>query len=204
LTAVQTQSIKVSPGEQLIECASTDDSGVKAEQTKTVAAGVQAVVVLTLSDAIAGKQREAQQRAVAESAARNPGNLGFVDQGGGILMDTKSGLEWTQTDNGADIDWNGARNHCGSRGGSWRLPSVAELLAIYDANVPAPIVCFQFKSTTYVCKVSQLFQLTGVWYWSNETSGASEAFGVYFLNGDRNANRVGSTSYKRALCVRRP
>lgn len=202
LTANQTQSIKVSPGEQLIECVTTDGTGANAQETKTVAAGAQAVVVLALFDAIAGKQREAQQRVAAESLARNPGNLGFVDQGGGILKDTKTGLEWTQSDNDSGINWNGARNHCWSRGGNWRLPSVDELQAIYDASVPSPKGCWQYNASL-TCKVSHLFNLTGFAYWSGEANGSAEAFGVNLYNGNRYSDPVGS-AIARALCVRRP
>jgi hypothetical protein len=204
LTANQTQLIKVSPGEQLIECVTTDGTSANAQETKTVAAGAQAVVVLSLAAVIAARQQEAQQRAAAESAARNPGNLGFVDLGGGILKDTKTGLEWTQSDNGRDIDWNGARNHCAARGGSWRLPSVAELQAIYDANVPSPKVCWHHIVASYTCKVSPLFNLTGPGYWSDEASGSANAFGVSLAYGNRLFSLVGNADGYRTLCVRRP
>jgi biopolymer transport protein ExbD len=204
LTANQTQSIDVKPGDQLIECVTTDGTSAYAQETKTVAAGAQAVVVLSPTAAIAARQQEAQQRAAAESAARNPGNLGFVDLGGGILKDTKTGLEWTQSDNGRDIDWNGARNHCAARGGSWRLPSVAELQAIYDANVPSPKVCWHHIVASYTCKVSPLFNLTGPGYWSDEASGSANAFGVSLAYGNRLFSLVGNADGYRTLCVRRP
>lgn len=203
LAANQTQSIKVSPGEQLIECVATDSTGANTQASKTVTAGAQAVVVLSLTAVIAAKHHEAQQRAAAEIAARDPGNAGFVDLGGGILKDTKTGLEWTQNDNGSDIDWNGARRYCSARGGSWRLPSVAELLAIYDADVPTPKVCSQFSGRSFDCKVSKLFNLTGAWFWSGEASDSSLAFYVNLVGGLRNSYPIGYPIHERALCVRR-
>lgn len=198
LTANQSQSIKVSPGEQLIECVTTDGTGANAQET--VAAGAQAVVVLALAEAIAVKQREAQQRAAAESAARDPGNLGFFDLGGGILKDTKTGLEWTQSDNGSNIDWNGARNYCASRGGSWRLPSVDELLGIYDKTKSVSTTC----GAGQTCYVSRLFRFTEWWFWSGGANGSSQAFSVNFRDGERGPTTVGYSYGHRALCVRRP
>lgn len=207
LLANQTKPVKVSAGEHLVECVSAEAGGARAQEAKNVAAGAQVVVVLALAEKIAGKQREAQQRAAAESAARAPGNLGLVDLGSGVLKDTKTGLEWTRSDNGSAIDWNGARNHCATRGGSWRLPSPDELLAIYDANVPSPKVCYQDNGKPYTCKVSHLFHLTGSAHWSGEANGSRKAFGVSLSLGRRYAYPVGASPYSpltRALCVRRP
>jgi hypothetical protein len=205
LTAGQTQSIKINPGDQMIECVTTNGSGAKAEATKAVEAGTQALVELALADEIARKQLEAQQRAVAESAARDPGNLGFVDLGGGILKDTKTGLEWTQNDNGSGINWRNARKYCSSRGGSWRLPSTAELQAIFDANVPSPKVCWKDNRTSATCKVSRLLNLTGPWFWSGEANGSAEAFDVSLNFGGLGSDLVGGKAVlNRALCVRHP
>jgi serine/threonine-protein kinase len=110
-------TLKLPPGEQLIECASSEGSGSKAQETKSVSAGSQAVVVLALLEKIAGKQREGQMRIAAETASRNPQNLGFVDLGSGVLKDTKTGLEWMQSDNRSNINGNDAKTYCESNAG---------------------------------------------------------------------------------------
>jgi hypothetical protein len=210
----ETKSLKLNPGEQLVECTSSEDASAKAQQTKAVTAGAQAVVVLALADKMASKQQEAQQqraaaeraaheRAAAESAARDPQNLGFVELGNGVLKDTKTGLQWTQNDNGSDINWDDAKAYCENKGAGWRLPSVDELAAIYDPNVPSPKVCMGSSST---CMTSALFHLTGPWFWSGTQNGSAEALyvGLRALDSRRYSGPASHAPYARALCARRP
>jgi hypothetical protein len=157
------------------------------------------------ADTAAAEQRKADQKRAEGKAAADPGKRGFVDLGGGILRDTKTGLEWTQNDNGSDIDWISAREYCASRGGGWQLPSVAELHAIYDANVPTPKICWRSSDGTPItCKVSNLFNLTGVGYWSSEMTGNGKAFNVSLAYGDHFGAPVEYAGSDRALCVHHP
>ncbi|MGE3480985.1 MAG: DUF1566 domain-containing protein [Gammaproteobacteria bacterium] len=139
-------------------------------------------------------QAEAARR--AEEAARSRPHSYLEDVGGGILLQPARSLQWTQSDNGSDIDWDAASGYCAAKGGGWRLPTVAELQSLYDESL-AGVPCGNLT-----CEVSPLLRLTSFWFWSNETNGSSEAWYVTLYNGHRN---LGHRSYGldgRALCVR--
>jgi hypothetical protein len=55
-----------------------------------------------------------------------------------VWSDSATGLMWTRSDNGNDVDWNSAVSYCQnlSLGGysGWRLPSIDELQEIYDPD----------------------------------------------------------------------
>lgn len=155
LSAGVTKAVKVPPGEQLIECRSA--AGGVAQETKTIAAGAQAVLVLSMPR--------------------------FSDSGGGVMVDSQTGWQWTQSDNGYDIDWPSASEWCSQKGGAWRLPSSDELGAL--VGKPGG------------------FRFTGAYYWTNERNGSSEAWGVGLGVGGRGSYDVSSSSGERALCVRR-
>ena len=121
-----------------------------------------------------------------------------VDQGGGVLRQPATGLEWTQSDNRGDINWNDGRAWCASKGSNWRLPWVDELLSIYDGSGSVETSC---GGST--CKVSPLFRLTDNLYWSGEANGSSEAWPVSLNYGDRYTGTVTSVYGNRVLCVRR-
>ncbi len=106
-------------------------------------------------------------------------------------------LFWTRTENGRDVNWSQAQAHCQGLGSGWSLPTAAQLQSLYDKNLP-DIACGSFA-----CKVSNQFRLSGYWFWSSESNGSSEAWGVSLVYGDRYSYRVGTSDY-RALCVRRP
>ena len=60
----------------------------------------------------------------------------FTDNGNGTVTDTKTGLIWAASDNGADISFEETLSYCSSfsAGGfsDWRLPDIEELQALYD------------------------------------------------------------------------
>ena len=137
----------------------------------------------------------ASVQAASVSAQAKPYML--VEAGGGVLLQPKTGLEWTQSDNGSDINWGSAGAYCAGKGSGWRLPSSAELQSLYDASGAVSTSC---GSDT--CWVSPLFRLTGPVGWSSETDAASEAWGVYLVNGDRYSGSASIKFNARALCVR--
>lgn len=115
---------------------------------------------------------------------------------GGVVRDTKTGLEWTQSDNGSEINWSEATRYCTGKGDGWRLGSPDELESLYDTA----------QSTScgkHTCRVSPNFRLTASWFWSNELKGSSYAWTVYLHVGNRYAHHVEPRYYTRALCVRR-
>jgi hypothetical protein len=136
----------------------------------------------------------------ATSATGSETTTAMVDLGAGTLAQTATGLEWARSDNGADIDWGNASKYCAGRGPGWRLPSVTELLSIYDKSGTASTSC----GAGYTCKVSSLFQLTGPWLWSNEANNALSAWIVILTNSTSYAYTVSDTAKKRALCVLSP
>jgi len=107
-----------------------------------------------------------------------------------------SGVEWFSSDNGENINWNDANRYCAGKGSGWRLPSVSELLTIYDEK--ASVLCGDFT-----CNVSSKFHLSSPFIWSNETKNTSEAWLLMFFSGTRLAGNKDNGEVRRALCVRK-
>mgnify|MGYP003382040735 FL=1 len=130
-------------------------------------------------------------------AAESSPSSEMIDQGGGVLKQVATGLEWTQSDNGADINWNAAGAFCAAKGAGWRLPSVAELQSLHDESGQSESRC----GTGFTCKVSPLFHLTGPWAWTNEASNAMSTWIVILTKGNSSTYVNSDASKKRALCV---
>ena len=218
LAADQPATVEVAPGELLIQCNSTEQDGIKASQIKTVGAGAKAVVALELASKIA-EQREAAARAKAEperaqAEKKRPekragrmidlGNKGagrMINLGNGMLQQASTGLQWTQRDNGSDIDWYGGRDYCSSLSlavGGWRLPDSTELQGLVDLAGPTT------ACGTFACRVSSLFALTNYWFWTSETFDSSSAWYVHMDDGYLDGIGMDVPDNRRALCVRRP
>lgn len=59
----------------------------------------------------------------------------FIQQNGGIY-DTKTGLTWAESDNSKDVTWVDAIVYCENyKGGGWRMPTMEELLTLYDSSI---------------------------------------------------------------------
>jgi hypothetical protein len=120
-------------------------------------------------------------------------------------IDPATGMMWTKSDNGADVDWNQSRNYCANLhlGGysDWRLPTLDELQGIYDPNVNLPVTCCGGISVTWHVKGN--LQLSGA-HWSNTPGDASgEAWRFYFNVRKRSSTRLDYSNHTRVLCVRR-
>jgi polyisoprenoid-binding protein YceI len=118
------------------------------------------------------------------------------------LLDPRSGLEWTRSDNGHDIDWHRAGRFCNDLPGKWRLPGVDELVSLYDLmTVGAP--CGSAR-----CRAPEPFELSGGWFWSSQSvgndgsDGEELAWGVLLSNGARTKSVKELGEGSRALCVR--
>src|SRR6185437_4412348 len=75
---------------------------------------------------------QTRAKAAEEASHREP--VKEIDRGGGVLEQVSSGLQWTQADNGRDINWENARKYCEElplAGGKWRMPSIDELHNLY-------------------------------------------------------------------------
>lgn len=150
--------------------------------------------------------RLAQRAEVARVTARL---AAWTDTGGGVLLDRQTGLQWTQSDNGKDIDQAQSIKYCEQlnlQGGKWRLPSEDELVELYvftdddDQRVPC--------GRDHMCFASKLFNLTADTFWSATSDSPEKAFHMELDDGPGNNHRVawhpGNSRYHRALCVRHP
>ncbi len=176
LEAQANQRLPVEPGKQLIECVSENR---RVEQTETVGAGRQSVVQLALPP---------------------PARFEPVSEG---VKDNKQNLIWAEHDNGSDINWTNATQYCSGLGSGWTLPSSAALLSMYDASGKYPVPYVYWGTTTAAKPATALINFTGMIYWTSEQNGASEAWGVFLIDGSRFSFPVTFTDGERALCVRR-
>lgn len=119
------------------------------------------------------------------------------------LQDARTGLEWTRADNGYDIDWTDAKQFCAHLPGKWRLPTIAELAAVYERSKAAGASCGASR-----CDISGPFRLSAEWFWSADavgtdgSDGAELAWGLLMVNGARTKSVQYAGDGSRALCVR--
>ncbi|MGE0371866.1 MAG: DUF1566 domain-containing protein [Gammaproteobacteria bacterium] len=197
----QLKVLEAEEGKRIVEEKSRAAAKAEAEARARVEAEARAkaqaeVEARVRVEAEARARAEAARR--AEEAARSRPPYYLEDVGGGVLRQPSRGLEWTQSDNGSDIDWKAAIAYCAAKGGGWRLPTVAELESLYAASL-AGVTC-----GGWTCEVSPLLRLTGPLFWSNESNGSSEAWYVFLIDGLRYSVPRSYAPYVRALCVRPP
>lgn len=129
------------------------------------------------------------------AAAQNSGPR-WRELNRGILVDNTTQMRWTQSDNGTDIDWDGADSYCRTltlSGGGWSLPTTKEIRNVLD--------CQQRR-----CRLPELFKLSlaGPMLWSRTKVGGNRAefadLGVAALGHAA----MHAAQSKRALCVRMP
>lgn len=144
--------------------------------------------------------RLAEEKRKIEEAAVVARSDGFRDNGDGSLTDSKTGLVWTQRDNGSDIYWNSAKAYCEGKG--MRLPTIEELAGNYDRGGTACNIT-PSKLGNYTCKASSLFNLTSPAFWSGTQNGSSEAWYFNLNSGYRLLGTASGPDLRRALCVRR-
>ena len=212
------RAFKISGGEHLLECRSTEIGSVVDTQVKSLQSGGQAVLLLELEEQVqAVKQahaqkeeerradeaaeRQRQAKAAADRQLCQADSKLLIEQSADVLRQCQVGLLWTQSDNGTDVHWMDATNHCNGKGEGWRLPTVAELEGIFDLaqSVPCGV-----PGSRLTCKASAKLQLSSSFFWTNQREGSSEAFAVYLADGTPNAVHVEARYFMRALCVRRP
>jgi len=120
-----------------------------------------------------------EYRAEEEARVRNR----FVAYSNGTVLDTQTNLMWAATDNGAHIDWKGAKSYCENyRGGGyadWRMPTLDELGSLYDAGKSYKNDCG--LGLFYDVHLTELIRLTCPLVWTSETSGSdAEAVGFHY------------------------
>lgn len=120
------------------------------------------------------------------------------------------GLQWTQCDNGADIDHNCAVNYVADLtvGGNedWRLPTIAELVELYNNENPQTVNC-----EVYMANIVTPFQITCLQMWSSQNGTIPDSSKSYSFLGS--AQQTEGQAYDiekdksgnlRVLAVRKP
>ena len=124
----------------------------------------------------------------------------FIANDNGTVLDSKTGLMWAAKDNGADIDWQGAKGYCKNyRGGGftdWRLPTQDELAGLYDLTKTYKSDC------GYNVHLRELIHLTCTWMWASETRGSGASYFNFNLGHRRNWRYQSHDAFFRALPVR--
>jgi hypothetical protein len=180
------QAVIVAPGETTIECTSTTVPEVKAKVVRDVLAGARDSVDLDLAEQI-----------VAKSCAGKPAT--FADLGGGMLRHCVSKHDWTQADNGSDIDWEKAQAACIAKGASWAIPAADELSELIDRSGKSNVPC----GGAFVCNVSTHFKLTAPTFWAREQTVPGHRLIVSLILGGQHPSLVETERGYRTLCIRR-
>jgi len=109
----------------------------------------------------------------------------------GVISDSVTGLEWYINPN-RDNTWPEAKAWAGNlavAGGGWRLPSLAELKALYQKGASA-------------FNMDPLFQLPGAYVWSGDLKDPQFAWGFAFYSGLEGFHSVKYGFGRVALAVR--
>lgn len=191
LKATEPKIVVLDAGEQLIECISMQNSEAKVRKVQRVDAGNQSVLALALASTVIDVKAKAEAQAKLKLYAAK-----FRDSAN-TLVEPKTVLQWTQSDNGVDISWAESSALCKALGNGWDLPSVVQLQALVDPSLSQ-------SCGTSTCRVSPRFRLTEWRFWSNERDDSLQAWGVGLRDGVRYAQPIESSYDWRALCVRRP
>jgi len=118
----------------------------------------------------------------------------LVDNGNGIVTDSRSRLMWQQDEPG-QMTWGSALTYCEelSLGGhlDWRLPNIKDLATLLDDTTDNPDI----NTTYFPYAISS-------WYWSSTTGNLSGSWARYvdFTWGSINSITKSSNEYTR--CVR--
>jgi hypothetical protein len=157
-------------------------------------------MLLTCAQARAAElNAEPARLPTADAAAPSPDSKlaasAFVAQDDDYLRNAVTGLLWTRSDNGSDINWDDAKDRC-ARSADSRLPTLEELASLYDPKLP------QVKCGDYMCRVPHEPRLTGAIFWSSRTDGPYEASVIWFTSDFRHANNRRASKSVRVLCVR--
>ncbi len=145
------------------------------------------------------EERSRKEREMKVACAATKG--GLIAAGNGVLKQCDSGLDWTQSDNGDDVDWHEANAYCQRKGNGWRLPTSSELQSLYAPELPGK-VCWNALFVFHLCNVSPLLDLETSAPWSSERNGAAEVWRVSLTNGKKYSVDMTEPYGARALCVR--
>jgi hypothetical protein len=117
----------------------------------------------------------------------------------GTVLDARTGLMWAAKDNGANINWQNAKNYCENyRGGGysdWRMPTRDELAGLYDKSK-------SYRAEHYSVHLAELIELTDCCQWASDVGHTGEGIYFHFGYGDPMWIYPAYSETMRALPVR--
>ncbi len=100
----------------------------------------------------------------------------YVAYENGTVVDSKTGLMWTQRDNGENLNWRNAKKQCENLriGGytDWRLPTLSELKTLFSPDSPSVQKCNQ----KYPIYLTKMIDLSCGSIWAADTRESAAAF----------------------------
>lgn len=146
----------------------------------------------------AGAQRAKRAAAAAALEAAAPDDARRAHSS--ALVNIQAGrarMTWTKSDNGSDVGFADAQAWCAAHGENWVIPSVEDLLSLYDVKG----VMGYTPCNGWSCKVSSEFKLSGMLFWSNKTSVNGDVAMVDLESGTAKMSASSPGTNKRVLCV---
>lgn len=201
-----TQSFVTVPGDHALDCLSIDVPSIHVAKTESVQPNHQTLVSFDIKAQVDKAKAAAAEAALNEEKARHEKQSalsgGLYEESENVLVDTRTGLRWAKKDNGYRIQWPYALAYCPTLGQGWRLPMVKELEGLYDTTgMIAHANCNSYEDAA-ICKVPQLFELSNVFFWTQERGDASDRLVVNLSDFRHLSLRPETNVYERALCVK--
>jgi hypothetical protein len=131
----------------------------------------------------------AQGSSLQAQGLESKGHPRFTKAENGVITDHTTGLDWYV---GRENNWHQAKawvENLNVAGGGWRLPTVAELKALYQPGASAN-------------NMDPLFHTTVVWAWSGELHNSWSVWGYAFYNGLEGWHSMSYGNGRLALAVR--
>jgi hypothetical protein len=184
LAAGASRDLARAPGETTLACTSLASPDARVRLVRMLRGGEDTTIALPVGDAL-----------VARSCASREPTL--VELGGGTLRHCVTKADWTQADNGGDLDWEAAKALCATKGGGWQLPTADEYTALVDRSGRSTTACGK-----HTCYVSPRFALTSAVFWAADEAAPGNAMMMTMIYGNRHPARKTISGGYRALCVR--
>lgn len=120
-----------------------------------------------------------------------PIKIRFTKAKDNVITDSATGLEWYVGPD-RDTNWHQAKawtEGLSAAGGGWRMPTIAELKAVYQSGAGHN-------------NMDPIFQTIGTWVWSGQVIDASSACRFRFVTGQELWLRLDYAGLARAFAVR--
>lgn len=161
--------------------------------------------------------KPAQAKTPAEKAppikTGEDGRFNAMDDG--TVVDTKTNLMWMSRDNGSPLSWPDAKKYLtdfrGASYSDWRLPTLAELSALFDKSSSrrayCPAAVDELGATADEIHVTKLIRLTCVRVWTSDESSEKPGYAMTFdFHAGKDAARPDNKDFvdtaSRVLLVR--